>query len=828
MNARSIQARSLHARNQKARSPVTFVFSLSALVLVAGSVAAQVPLIVPANQADPSIPHLTYNGRSTLCKAITRRTCERPYFRWDFDGDGQWDLCQGRTPAIANGNWYQDNRYNIDGAFSYTYVDPQVTPRKLYMAVLEVACSVSPSGVPTNPSFATYPVLIDATVPGPDEAETASEDALNVMRLVAMDDASWYLHKQMTRSGYDVATMSGCLDLSGNDFLATSPYALAMLLNGRRGAYPPETYNPYGYPIPAGFLEENDRRWNTDPYAEDVIRLINYIAGSLQSYAIPAADEEDDGHPPLPGTNDLVGLYDSYASLEYGGGGLDLAALAASTLQGTAVQVGPTTGRLFEVAVQQMVDFGVAAQIDIASGATHVGGWEFFPCIDGASSYTYSHMTGYWVLGLETAERCMGSSGVHVNQRVKSRLPNGIYNNQFTDGGPQYFTGYGRSLFETVGGAILASRWLGWDTWDAADPTPTGYPYLSITRGQARACYDRYLTYATNRWNGVGGSGPDDPARAIWKDGQPADIIACYQPDVWTLSGSLLRSGLRFGGPANEILSIGGHDWRREFAMSLVEDQHSAQGTCPPDRYNYDYFEEPPGYSFLSNLGVLASTPHAMLMAAVGNGPPIADLSASPCPTGACSGDCCIDTETTVVFSAISFDPDGRVTTATLDFGDGSDPVAIAPPGQTVEHRYASGGDFTATLTVTDDANVTRSDSLTMSVEAIQSDVPPIAGGPQSEGLLGAHPNPFRDGTTLWYRIARPERVRLEIFDAGGRRLDSVDLGEQPAGVHSVRWGGGAGRSGGVGPGQRLPIGATFARLTAGSRRWSQTLLRVH
>ena len=916
----------------KVRSPVLCVLPTLAIILAFEPATALVVRPVPANPADATIPHLAYNGRSTLCKAISWGGCDTPYFRWDFDGDGQWDPCQGRTTAIANGNWYMDSRYKIDGAFLYPVLDPQVAHHKLYTAVVQVACMVSADGTPTNPVSATYPVLLDATVPGPEAAEVASEDALNVMRLVAVDDALWYLHKKLTRSGFDVVSIGGYIDIGVTTSTPTALYALALATHGRRGAYPPGTYNAYGYPVPPGFLEENDRLYSTDPYAEDAMRATNYLLGGMGSCAISAADEADDGQPALPGTNDLTGYYVGGPSTdEYGTGGVMLAALAANRLQGTVAQVGGlAAGRPMEVVVQQMVDFATAAQIDLTAGSSIVGGWSWQPCYDCTSSYDISQITSYWVQALQTAESCMGSSGVYVNQRVKSRLPNGIYYNQCADGGPSYDTGYGSSMFETVGGAILGARWLGWDTWNAADPTPAGYPYLAITRGQARTSYDRFVAYAANRWNSAGGTNPIDPALALWKDGQPADVTPCYQSDIWTVSGSLLRSAALFAGSTGELQTIGGHDWRHDFVISLVEGQHSSLGTCPPNCYYYDYFEEP-GFSFIYNLGIPASTAHALLMAAMGNSPPIAALSAAPCPTGTCTGDCCIDNETTVSFTARAFDPDGQVVTASLNFGDGTAPVAIASPGQAVEHRYPSGGSYTAILTVSDNANATRSDSLFMAVQAVSftivatagpggtidpsgtvvvpaggsrtfqiaadlgcqisdvlvdessvgpvasytfsdvqadrtiaasfvalgaccasdgictqtaeanctppaiwigigipcvvdpcpnSGVPPIAAG-SAEGLLGAVPNPFNDGTTLWYRIAHAERVRLEVFDAAGQRLYSVDLGEQAVGVHSMRWDG-RGSQGG-----RFPIGASFARLTAGSRRWSQPLVRI-
>ena len=51
---------------------------------------------------------------------------------------------------------------------------------------------------------------------------------------------------------------------------------------------------------------------------------------------------------------------------------------------------------------------------------------------------------------------------------------------------------------------------------------------------------------------------------------------------------------------------------------------------------------------------------------------------------------------------------------------------------------------------------------------------------------LAAHPNPLRDGGTLTLRLDRPERVRVEAFDALGRRVALVHDGVLPAGAHRL------------------------------------------
>ncbi len=67
----------------------------------------------------------------------------------------------------------------------------------------------------------------------------------------------------------------------------------------------------------------------------------------------------------------------------------------------------------------------------------------------------------------------------------------------------------------------------------------------------------------------------------------------------------------------------------------------------------------------------------------------------------------------TVSFDASgSSDSDGSIASYDWDFGDGT-----TGSGETVSHAYGSAGDFTVTLTVTDDAGATDSASQTISVE---------------------------------------------------------------------------------------------------------------
>jgi PKD repeat protein len=112
--------------------------------------------------------------------------------------------------------------------------------------------------------------------------------------------------------------------------------------------------------------------------------------------------------------------------------------------------------------------------------------------------------------------------------------------------------------------------------------------------------------------------------------------------------------------------------------------------------------------------------------------------------------------------SAGSVDSDGTITTYSWDFGDGSPLETSANPS----HTYAAAGDYTATLTVTDDSGDT--DSATVSVHAAANLAPtamaagtptsgkaPLdvafssAGSVDSDGTIASYSWDFGDGSPL-------------------------------------------------------------------------------
>lgn len=67
---------------------------------------------------------------------------------------------------------------------------------------------------------------------------------------------------------------------------------------------------------------------------------------------------------------------------------------------------------------------------------------------------------------------------------------------------------------------------------------------------------------------------------------------------------------------------------------------------------------------------------------------------------------------------------------------------------------------------------------------------------------ITSYPNPFRRQTTIRYRLEQDTRVRIELYDMSGRRLDQVVNQFTAAGIHQVEWDASA-----------YPAGIYFARI---------------
>jgi plastocyanin len=109
--------------------------------------------------------------------------------------------------------------------------------------------------------------------------------------------------------------------------------------------------------------------------------------------------------------------------------------------------------------------------------------------------------------------------------------------------------------------------------------------------------------------------------------------------------------------------------------------------------------------------------------------------------------------------------------------------------------------------------------SGTVQVRAITG----IGEDPTNRFRLMPAPNPFADKVNLHFTLDKDTRVVLEIFDLGGRKVESLITADMAAGPHDVTWSGLDNR--------RQPVvpGVYFARLQAGDGRTQvQKLFKSH
>ncbi len=139
--------------------------------------------------------------------------------------------------------------------------------------------------------------------------------------------------------------------------------------------------------------------------------------------------------------------------------------------------------------------------------------------------------------------------------------------------------------------------------------------------------------------------------------------------------------------------------------------------------------------------------------------------------------------------SAGSSDPDGTITGYSWDFGDGT-PVETTPDAT---HTYVTGGSYTATLTVTDNTNKTR--TATVVIDVVEVNQPPVAvldatptsgrtpltvaftgsGSTDADGTIVGYSWDFGDGATSTdadpshvYTAAGTRAVSLTVTDDDG------------------------------------------------------------
>ncbi len=148
-------------------------------------------------------------------------------------------------------------------------------------------------------------------------------------------------------------------------------------------------------------------------------------------------------------------------------------------------------------------------------------------------------------------------------------------------------------------------------------------------------------------------------------------------------------------------------------------------------------------------------------------------------------------------------------------------PVVNLPSGQGTPALAATGGGG-AIVAWSDTRGGAGLDIYAMQVLAVDT-VTGVPGPPARSGITFERPkpNPARGPFTLSFALPRETRVRVNIYDAAGRRVRELASGALPAGQHALAW---DLRDQG---GQAVGAGIYFARLEAEGDSFTKKLVMV-
>jgi len=335
-------------------------------------------MVVPYSQRNVQLPHPAHEAAQITLKAIVRNAqCATYHVWWDVNQNGNYDDDYRRVVSR------EGTSLSVRDA-GRTFLVPAVngdTALNINVRVRNTCNNVD--------KFGTMRLFVYDWAPAADPVAW-TDDQVGIMSQMAIQETLWYLHRALGGfGGRDVSTISAAYNICGGATGCRETGALMMwmmAINTHLPAYPPGTINAFGQALPNGWVEENNRRWNQDPYAEDVIRLVNDALNYGNGfYTIPAEDEDlrcryaADGVTQvdcarIAGTDDRRGFYLGAGASSTYRMGMYLGGISTvlPALAGTPVQIGAAQTQKWEWLVQQAADYMGAMQVD---GGTQSGVW---------------------------------------------------------------------------------------------------------------------------------------------------------------------------------------------------------------------------------------------------------------------------------------------------------------------------------------------------------------------------------------------------------------------------------------------------------------------
>ncbi|MFN3198782.1 MAG: PKD domain-containing protein [Bradymonadia bacterium] len=745
--------------------PRTFLRQLSILLFCLGLWAPSasafnqaelevVPVPFAPNNLD--LPYPVHEYARISLKAILRgATCASGYdIAWDTNRDTSFDDETSRRVYPTSGT---ATVYDIGQTFEVPTVNRGTTLTLNVRA--RSRCNAS------DEAYGTYRIYVYDWTPSSDPTKW-TQDQREVMTTIAIHEGLWWLHRDNTVFGGTGSIIWGRNNRSygGWRYQAAAAFAAiwSMSVNGRMPAYPPGSFEEHGHTITPEWYAANDERWLSDPYAETMVRWVNFVTGVNNGVYtrsdIPAADEantcgwNDDGTErfcdPIPGTDNGVGAMATYTWGTYDMGlGLGALATLLPVLAETPVQEGhynagiTIKGKLWKVYVQEMVDWLGTMQGDVGCA---MGGWLYGNNANGnggACNYMDASTAQWAYIGLESADVAGKPYGVIVNNRHKYRTIENLFQNQNVNHGSSMYRSSSRNSskhdFHLTGGAFVAARWAGIHNMEPNDNRPFA-PYVNRTQREMVDMYNRTVSYTATHWNTPRLRGHHWTA-GLWKDG---DYLCGTPVGVYnaprcghTYAMYSHQKGYRTGTP--ELLNMGGHDWVKEFSTYYIRAQSMHLNDYTNFGHFFDDWQEHHSASRRVGLNLASGWAILTLTPSIFRPIPVAQAEARPTEVNeGCSG----GGNGVVLFDhSGSFHPnrDAEIISYQWDF-DKSDgfwwDTGAQPDYQTanrdalVEHTYWRAGTYTATLRVVDD-DATSPLSETEQVQIRVNAAPPTAPG---------------------------------------------------------------------------------------------------
>ena len=707
------------------------------LASAAAGVEVQV-VVVPFAPQDLDLPHPAHERARVTLKAIVRgATCGSGYYiRWDVDQDDDFedDIRQRIYPT--NGAIY-----DIGRTFEVPYVDGDQT------MPINVRVRDRCTG---EDVYGTYRMFVYDWEPSNDPREW-TQDQVVIMTQMALQESIWWLHRRVGSYGGSGARIRATvLHPKGSTYNVATNAAMiwAMTNNGHLPAYPPGRLDPYSVALPPGWHEINDARWHADPYAETMIRALNYsLYRGTNLVGVSGVDEGNtcgfgpDGTelecPRIPGTTDDRGLYTGGNSGVYVNAKvLGAFATLLPALAGTPLQEGSASvrGKTFEWYIQQLTDYVGYMQIDAGCA---VGGWYYYNRSGSQACSQSDASTSQWAyIGLESAEVAGKPYGVIVNNRHKYRIADNLINNQCPDGGSGYRSSYNKSTFQLSGGAFVGARWLGIHQLDANDDSKPFSPYSNFAASSLRRSYDNYLAYTANLWTSRTHYGSIGWVARLWQNGDYlcGNTNAVYNAGRCGNTYAMYshQKGYRTGMP--ELLMVGSHDWMREFYIYYMRAQDRSMRNYSRFGRIYDQFCDRSSVTCTRALAELTTGWAALVLTpSVFKPKPVAMAEARPLTVvEGCAGG---NSGIVEFHHDESFHPnaDARLMAFFWDVDDedglwwetGAQPDFVTGDAERLfRHTYEHAGVYRATLRVVDDR--VPADDDTDTIDITVEEAPPV------------------------------------------------------------------------------------------------------